>query len=288
MTARVLVALALVALSPGRAEAQELRWSESWTRVHPAAYPVASIGVAGALVFDQLLELPAEAHTRGPWLFDAVVRSSLRAGTADDRERAAAMSDALLLALLAWPVIDGLAVAGIGAQSPDVAWQLTSIVAEVVALDFVLSTFIKALVHRERPHGEECSLADRRTNPDRCGARGRTRSFYSGHASAGFAYAGALCMSHAYLPLYGDAAADAFACGAALATASIIGVLRVVADRHYATDVLVGTLIGLATGLLMPYLLHYGWAPSDDGGAAPMASSPLLEAPRTFSLSGSF
>ncbi|MCA9609504.1 MAG: phosphatase PAP2 family protein [Myxococcales bacterium] len=284
---RAWLLLLTLALAPSSARAQELRWSEAWSRVDPASYVVSSVGVAGALTFDQLYETPDEAWVRGPLLFDAAVRRAFRGPTLDDRERAATLSDVLFVGLLAWPVLDSLVVAGLGRQSPDVAWQLVSITSEVVALDFVLSTLLKAVVHRERPHADECSLADRRLRPDRCGTRGRTRSFYSGHTSAGFAYAGAVCMSHAYLPLYGDAGADAFACGAAMATASIVAVLRLLSDRHWASDVIVGALIGLSTGLVMPYLLHYGWDPRDDA-TTPTATSPLVEAPATLSFSGSF
>jgi membrane-associated phospholipid phosphatase len=95
-------------------------------------------------------------------------------------------------------------------------------------------------------------------------------------------------MAHAHLPLWGDAGADGFACAAAMATATITSVLRLLSDRHHATDVLLGALIGLSTGLLLPYLLHYGWDPREDLPAAPIATSPLLEAPASFSLSGSF
>ena len=286
----VALALGASALTPVHASAQgpQLRWSESWQRVHPASYAATTIGISTSLLVDQLYEQSPDANLRGGWAFDDDVRRSLRAPTHEDRERAAAMSDVLLGVLLAWPVLDSLALAGIARQSPDVAWQLTSVLAEVIAADFVLSTLIKLFAHRERPHGDACTLADRRTNPDRCGTRGRNRSFYSGHASAAFSSAGAVCMSHAFVPLWGDAGADAFACGGALALASIVGVLRVLADRHWASDVIGGSLIGLATGLLLPYLLHYGWDPSD-APPTPVATSPLREAqPLMFSYRGSF
>jgi len=160
---------------------------------------------------------------------------------------------------MAWPVFDALGVAGLARSSPDVAWQLLSMTAEVFAADFTIGTFVKALVDRERPHGLECSTEDRASRPARCGRHGRTRSFYSGHASAGFASAGLVCMVHAHLSLYGDPAGDALACGGALLSASIIGALRMISDRHFATDVLVGALAGLAAGLLLPYALHFGW-----------------------------
>ncbi len=284
-------ALVLGALgTPASASAQpRLRWSERWARVDPASYVISSVGVASAFAFDQLYETPDEAHTRGPWLFDRGARGALRADSHQGAEIAATLSDVLLVGLMAWPVLDGLAVAGLGYGSSDVAWQLTSITSEVLAADFILSTLIKAIVHRERPHGEDCSLDDRRSDPDRCGPRGRTRSFYSGHASAAFSSAGTVCMAHANLALYGDLGADASACGGALMTATLVAVLRMLADRHWATDVIVGALIGLATGLGLPYLLHYGWDRSEPTDA-PGATAPLREsgAPVQLSVGGRF
>ena len=139
---RAQVALVLVLLAPASAGAQELRWSEAWTRVHPASYTVTSVGVAGTLIFDRAYETPDEARVTEPWLFDGAVRRALRVDPLDDRERAATLSDVLFVGLLAWPVLDALAVAGLGYGSSDVAWQLVSITWEVVAIDFVLSTEI--------------------------------------------------------------------------------------------------------------------------------------------------
>jgi membrane-associated phospholipid phosphatase len=53
-----------------------------------------------------------------------------------------------------------------------------------------------------------------------------------------------------------------------------------VSDRHHFTDVLAGALAGLATGLLLPYLLHYGRDPTADGyeaaGAGETLSAPVF------------
>ena len=282
-----LVGTGLVSAVPTARAQPRLTWPTDWARVHPASYIVSSVSVGSALVFDQAYRSNSEAHTRGPWLLDEGARGALRAGTNADRERAATLSDILLAGMLAWPVLDGLAVAGLGYQSPDVAWQLTMITLEALAADLVLGTLIKLIVHRERPHGALCSRADRRLNPDRCDVRGRTRSFYSGHASAAFTAAGATCMSHAHLPLYGDLAADTLACGGAMLTATIVGVLRLLADRHWSTDVLTGALMGLATGLLLPYALHYGLDPRDTR-PAPSASAPLTATPALLSFGGTF
>ncbi len=271
--------------SPAAAQSR-LRWSDDWARVHPASYVVTTSSVALTLLVDRLYEPPPVARLRGPALFDADLRAALAAETDGDREAAATLSDVLLVGLLLWPFVDSIGVTGLGDLNSDVFWQLSNVALEVLAADFVVGSLVKLFVDRQRPHGDRCADGDAARDPGRCGRRGVTRSFYSGHASAAFASAGHLCMSHAHLPLYGGPAGDALGCGAAILTASIVGVLRVVADRHYATDVLVGAVLGLATGLLLPYLLHYGWDPSDDlaGAPAPLAGS----APARLSFGGSF
>jgi len=285
---RAWLVLLLLTLAPATAEAQpQLRWSEDHARVHPASYVAQTSGVAAALVFDQLYHPPPDATFRGSWFFDGDLRDALLTGDPDEREAAAAVSDALLLAMIAWPLVDSLLVAGAIRGSSDVAWQVLSISTEVIAADFIASTLIKLLIDRERPHGEECTVEDRVRRPGRCGRRGRTRSFYSGHASAAWSYAGTICMNHVHVPLYGELAADTLACGAAVMTASIIGVLRVLADRHWATDVLIGSVVGLATGLALPYLLHYGWDRSESDGVA-FTTAPVSEQPAMLSFGGSF
>jgi membrane-associated phospholipid phosphatase len=68
----------------------------------------------------------------------------------------------------------------------------------------------------------------------------------SGHASLAFMAASALCVQHSRLSLYGSA--DAAVCPSALAIAATTSVLRIVADRHWATDVIAGALVGSAVG----------------------------------------
>jgi membrane-associated phospholipid phosphatase len=51
-----------------------------------------------------------------------------------------------------------------------------------------------------------------------------------------------------------------------MATATATGMLRVVADKHFTSDILAGALIGVASGGLMPWLLHFR------GPAAPAAA----------------
>jgi membrane-associated phospholipid phosphatase len=266
MARALLVVCLVLATSSAQAQGREhrLRWSPDWARVHPASYTITTAVGGASLIFDHLYVSGPEAQLRGPTVIDAPVRAALMASTDEGRDIAGLISDILLGTMLAWPVFDALVIAGIADTNSDVAWQLTWITAESYALEMLINTLFKQLVARERPFGSRCTLEDRLENPGRCGPSGRLRSFYSGHSSFSFSAAGQVCVTHLHLPLYGSDAADGFACGAALLVASTVAILRMVGDYHYVTDVLVGALVGLTTGFLMPYLLHYQWDPSDD------------------------
>ncbi len=289
MTRALVVGALLLIAPPARAQDLEpLQWSPHWARVHPASYAVTGAAIGSALFMEYLWRSGPEARVRGFVLFDEPVHDALMAGDREGRERAATVSDVLLGAMLAWPIVDSLAVAGLVYQSSDVAWQLTMITAESYAANFLIGTLVKHLVGRERPHGMRCTLEDRLEDPARCGPEGRLRSFLSGHSSSAFDAAGLVCVNHAYLPLYGGGAGDYVACGAALLTASIIATLRIIADRHYATDVIAGALLGLATGFLLPFLLHYQWDPSDHHPPTIGATAIGLTSAPIVSLGGSF
>lgn len=264
---RSLVVL-LILLAPLSARAEEgedrLRWSPGWARVHPASYVVVGAFAGFSLMFDHLYEGGPEAQLRGPTVIDEPVRDALMASSDEGRELASLVSDVLLGTLILWPLFDALVIAGIADTNSDVAFQLTSMAAESFAVELLINTLLKQLVARERPHGFRCTLEDRLEHPELCGPGARLRSFYSGHSSFAFSGAGQVCVNHAHLPLYGSDVADALACGAAVLFAATAAVLRVVADRHYLTDVLVGAVVGLSTGFLLPYLLHYQWDPRDE------------------------
>jgi hypothetical protein len=65
------------------------------------------------------------------------------------------------------------------------------------------------------------------------------------------------CANHAFLPLYGSKTWDTLACARDLVLATSDGLLRIMGDRHYATDVLAGATMGFGFGYGMPTLLHY-------------------------------
>jgi membrane-associated phospholipid phosphatase len=155
-------------------------------------------------------------------------------------------------ALLAYPLaIDAVLVAGIGRKSPDVALQMGLIGMQSFLAAALLTDATKNLVARARPDAAECVQG----TEDACVQQ--NESFFSGHTAFAFTGAGLICAQHQALPLYGEGAWGAVACAASLLAASAVGTLRIVADRHYVSDVLSGAAVGLAAGYLLPNLMHY-------------------------------
>ena len=103
-----------------------------------------------------------------------------------------------------------------------------------------------------------------------CDSPDRYYSFFSGHTSQAFASAAVVCSFHANMPLLGNGPENHIPCVTAMVGAAATGFLRIAGDMHYLSDVLTGMGVGLATGFLLPWLLHFGphnqSSDEDDGG----------------------
>jgi membrane-associated phospholipid phosphatase len=259
-----LVAIALLAAAP--AGAQDL--SNGWPyRRTGAAEGGAILGVgAGAAALMLFLNAPAEPNWNRSILFDDGARGLLRASEPEDRRLAGTLSNAAYLMAVYPIIVDAGLVTWLGRGQRDAAWQLVLIDAEAIAVEALLSTAIKRTVGRARPYVAGCS-----ETPDEpgCSADPNTRnsSFLSGHSLIAFTAASTLCVQHSRLSLYGGA--DAAVCPAALAIATTTSLLRVVADRHWSSDVLAGALLGLAVGATVSLVhLHQESAPRAASGRA--------------------
>jgi membrane-associated phospholipid phosphatase len=126
--------------------------------------------------------------------------------------------------------------------------------AEALAIAGALQETTTALVSRQRPYVADCGGGLPSTTLD-CTSPGRNRSFFSGHSTLSFTAAGLTCEHHLTLHLLGGAR-DALVCVGALVLAGATATLRVVADQHYASDVIGGALVGSAVGLAVP-AIHY-------------------------------
>ena len=123
------------------------------------------------------------------------------------------------------------------------------LVSEVGALAADLNQLVKFVVVRERPDAHALALSGSNahlTSVD------DNLSFYSGHASEAVSLAvaaGTVASLRGYrlAPLVW---------GTSLPLALGAGYLRLAADRHYCTDVIVGVVVGVALGALVPVLFH--------------------------------
>ena len=234
-------------------ESGELRWQEHWPRFHWAEYTTTSVLIGGT-VLAGIFAPKNVVHWREGNGFDDGLRGGLRLDPAQQGGGAIA-SDVLMGASMIYPYVDA-GIAWLGHGSPDVAWQMAMINTESLALSMAITTGIKVAAGRQRPNARECEETGRADDPE-CTGGDYASSFFSGHAAMAFTGAGLTCAHHTNLKLYGGGAADWMSCVTALGAATATGVLRINADRHYATDVIVGGLVGSVSGYLLPNLLHY-------------------------------
>ncbi len=118
--------------------------------------------------------------------------------------------------------------------------------AETVGATMVVTDRIKHLLHRPRPFLQHCQAA----SPEEFCEPDAQLSFFSGHSATAFAAAVAVGRIAGFRGSRDEA--RIWATGLTLATAT--GVLRVAADKHHATDVLVGAAVGSLAGWYIPKL----------------------------------
>jgi membrane-associated phospholipid phosphatase len=82
-----------------------------------------------------------------------------------------------------------------------------------------------------------------------CNGEDRFESFFSGHASLSAGAAALLCKDAIRRGVWGDSrVTQSLICGAGVGAAVGTGMLRIVADKHWMTDVLVGWAVGGLVG----------------------------------------
>ena len=81
-------------------------------------------------------------------------------------------------------------------------------------------------------------------------------SFISGHATTSATLAGLICSRHIHRPERRHR--DLLVCGGAASLSLAVGILRITADQHFTTDVIVGWATGALFGYLLPSRFTYG------------------------------
>ncbi len=211
---------------------------------------VATGGLVGAL---SVVQFGVSAPTEPKWAgngFDDWVRGGLRLSSENGRATASTLSDVGAFALSAFPLINATLVAGVEHERWDIAWRLMVLDAETLLTATFAALSLQHLTARERPFVQECV-----TNPNLqdCQTGSKYQSFPSGHTTLVFAAVALECFHHGYLDTT-HTGWGAVACPATVGVATLTGVLRIMADRHWATDVIAGAVLGGTIGWAIPAL----------------------------------
>ncbi len=234
-----------------------LHWDEGRSRFRPAEY--AFTAVVSPLSIGSYFAFPDQAtpHWTGGILFDDAARDALRVRSNSGLRAVWAMADTTGVLLVALSVGLDSIIVPLLRGSTDVAWQLLMMDAESYTVSSLLAISLYDTVGRARPYYADCNRGDASVPSIECQGSS-TASFPSGHINEAFTAAGLSCAHHLFQHVYGNRVADDFACGRDLALATTEGFLRVMGDRHYMSDVIVGASMGFLFGFGMPVILHYG------------------------------
>jgi membrane-associated phospholipid phosphatase len=178
--------------------------------------------------------------------FDAAGRALLRAEGSE--HTMARLSDAVTF--LAVPLaVGGLdwGLAGASGATAQVPEDLV-MVAQAVALSSLLTQAVKFTAGRERPYVRTLTAEEFAAS----NVHDANVSFFSGHSS--FAFSAVVAAGTVASLRNRPHQWAVWAVGLPLAVASPL--LRMAADRHYASDVLVGSAMGALVGWAVPTLLH--------------------------------
>ena len=271
------------------ADPDRVEWTPDWPRFRLAeGIGTLALG-AEAIAIAVTAEPPSHASWTGGILFDSAVRDALRSQTLGGQKRAADISTVLYIGGVIVPNFIDLWVVALGIhQSAEVAGQMTLINAQSFAIAGALSLTAELEVGRARPFTQDCradgTVRDASGQPlaGNCADSESYKSFYSGHAAATATMAGLTCAHHQHLPLYGGGFADLAPCLAMIGVSLGTGTTRIMADRHWASDVLTGWTVGALSGYVLPSILHYGFGGGRPIGEMRVAGAHLVPTPLAF------
>jgi membrane-associated phospholipid phosphatase len=233
-----------------RAQVHELK--------HDVATDLVVTATAMTLIVGAELAKPGLALPRCKWCdreedgsdglngVDRGVRSALEWNDTLTAARAADGMAFLAAPAVAWV---GLTAAAANDRTGDKAPVDILLSAEALGVAGVLNEVVKFSVSRERPFVHALSPADKAKTPH---PSDNNLSFYSGHTGLTFNLA---TSSGTIASLRGYRLAPVV-WASTLTIAATTGYLRIAADKHYFTDVIVGMLVGGAIGAAVPLLFH--------------------------------
>lgn len=252
-----LAALA-VAASPARADDADHIPGHTVTRSVDGGIQAVAVGVGLAA---KLIPL----RDREPW--DTEIFASDKGVRDNFSPRASHISDGLLALSIAAP-----AVYLTGSTIEDVDADRLLLYGQTMAINVALASIAKQLVQRPRPYTYSRDPAVRAYAKEE--GTDAYLSFYSGHAALSFGAA----TTGAYLLNTTDASpvAKNIAWGVGFGVAAMTASLRVRAGKHYYSDVLAGSFVGISVGFLVPALHADNGPLAPTGGQLAIAGGSIL------------
>lgn len=131
-------------------------------------------------------------------------------------------------------------------DDPAAGWSDVLLITQATSLAMLTNTIVKYAVARARPYVWQ-------GNPGLYSSATEANvSFFSGHTTFAFA----VVVSGSTLFFMQGMPGAPYVLGFGLAAAAFTGYLRIAADQHYLSDVLVGAAVGSLVGWAVPYLFH--------------------------------
>jgi len=292
------LALGAALSSPSVARAEDpdkVEWSESWHRAQLwEGLDIVAMGL-GSEIENVAWPAPNHAAWKGGILFDNAVRKLLVGHTYSLQNTSEIMTDDFMLGSMAAPFLIDVYMVALGVhQNADVAGQMFLIDGQSLALTGILSITAEHAVGRSRPYVPDCG-ADGKVRSasgevllNSCvgNSFANNQSFYSGHSAITATMAGLTCIHHEHMPLYGGGVADLAPCLFMITLSATTGVFRLVADKHWASDVVIGWSIGALSGYVLPAFLHYGFGHGRPLGEMHVGTATIVPMPQVYAGGG--
>jgi membrane-associated phospholipid phosphatase len=271
------------------ADPDRVEWIDEWHRVRLAETIDAVALGAGSLAINTEWDPPKHANWTGGILFDKWARNEFLAHTPGLQRTAATYSDDMMLASIAEPFAVDVYFVTLGVhQNVDVAGQMLMINLQSLALTGFLSLLAEHAVGRQRPYVPYCGPDGHVRNAEgqillnSCSGPADNQSFFSGHSAITATVAGLTCVHHQHLPLYGGGAADLAPCLLMIGASITTGFARLMADKHWASDVVIGWSLGTFSGYVLPSILHYGFGRGHAVGAIQVGPLAMMPTPEVY------
>jgi membrane-associated phospholipid phosphatase len=220
------------------------------TTLTPLSYDWAIDGAVTAATAATVIGLQLAKNQLGPleckWCVPGSLDGDVARSVAWSNPKTANTLSDVMQFLLPFATVGYGVLQGYRLGDPAAGWSDALLITEATSLALLANVIVKYAVGRARPYvwmGQAGLYGD---------PHEENLSFFSGHTTLAFAVA----LSAGTLFLMQGMPGAGWVLGGGLALASFTGYLRMGAEQHYLTDVLLGAAVGSLVGWAVPFLFH--------------------------------